>query len=138
MKGAPHPISSDCETPSKSTPLDRPKPFECPPVFSEWSDQPEFLNKLINTFIVETQRDMESLRAALASRNSAAAASIAHRIKGGAATVGAEPMRGEAARLEALGRTGRLPEALECMTSLHSEFERFCSYVSHLTLPPVA
>lgn len=80
---------------------------------------------------------MESLRAALASRNTAAAASIAHRIKGGAATVGAEPMRGEAARLEALVRAGRLSEALECVTSLRNEFNRFCSYFSHVTLPPV-
>jgi HPt (histidine-containing phosphotransfer) domain-containing protein len=137
MTRAQHSTSHDRRTGRKSIRQPGPSPFECPSCFSEWRDEPEFLQNLFRTFIATTEKDLESLEAAMESRDAAKVAGIAHRIKGGAAAVGAEPMRREAERIEVLGRGGRLPAARQCAASLHEEFRRFCSFVSKLAAPPV-
>jgi HPt (histidine-containing phosphotransfer) domain-containing protein len=111
-------------------------PLECDKLLEEWSDNPQFIRKILNSFIRETQTDIDTLAVAFDSHDAGRAVSTSHRLKGAAATIGAEPLRAEAARIEALGRKGQLMEALDGVTRLRVEFERFCSYVSRLPLPP--
>jgi len=110
-------------------------PFICPDAFREFLDQPEFFVRLFQTFILETRQDLENLEAASMLPHAAKAAGIAHRIKGGAAAVGAEPLRAEAARVEILGREGRLPEVRAGVGNLREEFARFCRFVAGRAAP---
>jgi len=112
-------------------------PFECPSAFSEWREEPEFLQSLFRTFITTTEKDLESLIAAIESQDAAKVACIAHRIKGGAGAVGAEPVRRDAERIEALGRGERLSEIRPYAASLRKEFGRFRSFVSIIAGSPV-
>lgn len=106
------------------------KPFECNELLREILDQPELVGRLLNMFVGETKKDIENLAAALGLNDATRVAIIAHRIKGSAATIGAEPLRAQAARIEGFGRQGQLQQALDCVPLLRDEFARFCSYVS--------
>jgi len=112
----------------------KPSPFVCPSAFSEWRDQPEFFLKLFHTFVSETHKDLQALQDAVVSSDAVKVASIAHRIKGGAGAVGALPMRTEAARVEAMARTEQLGDVGEGLSTLYEEFDRFCGFVSKLTV----
>ena len=108
------------------------KPFECNELLGEFRDQPELVLELFRLFIDTTMGDIEDLSAALACRDARRVANIAHRLKGSAACIGAQPIRAEAERIEGFGLRGQLQPALKCMRSLHSEYERFCRYVAQL------
>lgn len=108
------------------------KPFECKKLLEEFLDQPQLIVQLLRLFIRETQKDIDLFVAALASKDAPLAAAIAHSLKGAAGTIGAEPLRAEAERLEKLGRQGQLQQTLECVPYLHNEFSRFCEYVAGL------
>jgi HPt (histidine-containing phosphotransfer) domain-containing protein len=112
----------------------KPSPFVCPSAFSEWRDQPDFFLKLFQTFVSETHKDLQALQEAVMSSDAAKVASVAHRIKGGAGAVGALPMRTEAARIEGMGRTEQLGDVTEGLSSLCEEFDRFCGFISKLTV----
>ena len=137
MTRAGHPAPRNRRFRHKSVRQPSASPFECPSLFSEWREEPEFLQSLLRTFIATTEKDLESLSAAIESQDAAKVASIAHRIKGGAGTVGAEPVRREAERIEALGREGRLPETRKYAASLRKEFRRFCRFVPKIAGSPV-
>ena len=111
---------------------DRGKSLECNALLRELLDQPDLILQLRNVFAGETQKDIENLMAACVAHDSARVASIAHRLKGSAATIGAEPLLAAAARIERFGRQGRLPQVQECVPSLNVEFVRFCSFLSTL------
>lgn len=98
----------------------------------ELSGEPALIARLLHLFQVEAQKDMDSLEAALETHDSCKVVSAAHRLKGSAATVGAEPLRAEAAQIEAFGREGRLQQAWNHMPDLRHEFKRFGSFVSEL------
>jgi HPt (histidine-containing phosphotransfer) domain-containing protein len=120
--GYPEALSEGC-----STPLDRARLLEM------FEDEPLIITKLLNLFIEETRADMAGLVAACGSSDSARIAFLAHRVKGAAANIAAEPLRREAARLEALGRKGELSEADDSVARLQAEFEAFNRYVTKHT-----
>ena len=107
-----------------------PEPLNCEKLLSYFEDQPSTIAQLLDLFIKETQADMAGLIRACRTMNSARIASLAHRVKGAASSIGAEPLRVEAARLEALGRSGNLTEAHDCIAGLQAAFETFNNYVA--------
>ena len=108
------------------------KPAEVNQLLQELLDQPELFRRLLTVFIGETGKDIAELTAALDRRDPARVAAVAHRLKGSAATMGAEPMRAEAERIEAFGRQGQLHPARERLPALNEHFEAFCTYVAGL------
>ncbi len=111
---------------------DRVMPIDSSKLLEELCGQPELITRLLHVFQAETQKDIDSLEAALAAHDSCKVATLAHRLKGSAATIGAEPLRMEAAQIEGLGRQGKLQQAQEHMSDLRHEFERFCGFMSEL------
>ena len=109
------------------------KPFDYDRLLEELDGKPALIVKLLKIFIWETKPDIADLVAAISNNSSNQVAIIAHRIKGGAAAIGAIPLREEASRLEALGRTGQLAEANECLGRLQAEFERFHLYLAEIS-----
>lgn len=105
------------------TPINRNK------LLDELRDQPELITRLLHVFATETEKDINDLAAAIAGLDSARVRSIAHRLKGSAATVGAEPLRAEAERIEGYCRQGQLQQASDRMSCLYAELKRFYSYM---------
>ena len=103
-------------------------PVDLDRLMDQWSGKSSFVAKILKAFEHETCNDMENFEGAFAGGNTTEIAGIAHRIKGAAATIGAEAIREEAAKLESMGRSGDLSQAPECFSRLKSEFERYRSF----------
>ncbi|MGK7928664.1 MAG: response regulator [Spirulina sp.] len=80
-----------------------------------------FQLELIRSFLEDAQSDLEKARQAFADRNTIALESHAHRIKGGAASVGASSVLEVAKQLEGLARNNQLESA--SIPSLLSQIE---------------
>jgi HPt (histidine-containing phosphotransfer) domain-containing protein len=107
-------------------------PLNCEKLLVLFEDDPSTIRKLLDLFIREAQDDVADLVSACGVMDSVRIASLAHRLKGAACSIGAEPLGIEAAHLEALGHTGELAEAGDCIARLKTEFEAFRSYVADL------
>ncbi len=107
-------------------------PIDPSKLLDELCDQPELITRLLHTFQAEAQKDIDQLKAAIAAEDPVMVTALAHRLKGSAATVGAEPLRFCAAQIEAVGRRGDLQSASLQVPGLHDEFDRFCSYMREL------
>ena len=107
-------------------------PLDSTKLLDELCGQPELITRLLHTFQADAQRDIDQLEAALAASDSNMIAAFAHRLKGSAATVGAESLRVRAAQIEDLGRQGALQQASSRMSELRGEFDRLCSYLQEL------
>jgi HPt (histidine-containing phosphotransfer) domain-containing protein len=106
------------------------KPLDESRIIDELRDQPELISRLLHLFVAETQKDFDGLTAAFAANDPSRIALIAHRLKGAAATMGAEPLRTEVAQIEDLARSGRLHQAQNRMSALHDEFDRLHDYIA--------
>ena len=83
-----------------------------------------FVDELIDTFLEDATTQIDALRSAAASGDTAAIVRPAHSLKSNAANVGATAL-GELARaLEADGRAGDVPDAARRVANLEAEFDR--------------
>ena len=83
-----------------------------------------FVDELIDTFLEDATTQIDALRSAAASGDTAAIVRPAHSLKSNAANVGATAL-GELARaLEADGRAGDVPDAAGRVARLEAEFDR--------------
>jgi HPt (histidine-containing phosphotransfer) domain-containing protein len=98
-------------------------------LLDEFCDQPELITRLLHIFATETEKDINNLAAAIADRDPDRIRSIAHRLKGSAATVGAEPLRAEAELIEGYGRQAQLQQAADRVSHLYAELKRFYGYM---------
>jgi HPt (histidine-containing phosphotransfer) domain-containing protein len=121
------------EADHETSATDYTKPFENEKLFEEWANNPEFISKILSAFLGESWNDIENLIAAFECKDPARMAGFAHRLKGAAATIEAEPLRVEAARLESLGRDGEMEKARASIDRLRMEFERFRNYLAELS-----
>jgi HPt (histidine-containing phosphotransfer) domain-containing protein len=110
-------------------------PLDCSHLIAEFHDQPELIVRLLQVFIAEARKDIEGLIQAFRDNDFPQAIRMAHRLKGAASTTGAEPVRASAAHIESLTRQGSTQEAMEHMSCLEGEFERFSIYISNLCHP---
>ena len=111
---------------------ERPHPLDIHKFLEELCGQPELIPRLLHVFQAEAQKDIDGLEAALDAHDFTKVAMLAHRLKGSAATIGAEPMKIEAAQIERFGREGNPEQIQDHLSNLHREFERFCGYMSEL------
>jgi len=107
-------------------------PIDTHKLLEELCGQPELIPRLLHVFQAEAQKDIDGLEAALDAHDYTKVAALAHRLKGSAATIGAESLKIEAAQIERLGRQGRLGEGQDHLSDLRREFGRVCDYMSEL------
>ncbi len=86
------------------------------------------VDKVVVVFRNSIPDDLAEIREALNARDAENLASLAHRVKGEAATIAAEPIRAITEILEIIGRECRLDEAPAYFEELEKEFARFCEY----------
>jgi HPt (histidine-containing phosphotransfer) domain-containing protein len=111
-------------------PVDRKK------LLAECDDEQSFANRCLHVFARDVQVDIDRIASALEKRDFPQIARLAHRIKGASASIRAEFLGQQAARLEELGSRKELTEAAECFSRLKTEFEQFKQFVSTLPLLP--
>jgi two-component system sensor histidine kinase/response regulator len=88
----------------------------------------DFVQVLLEKFERQADIDVQQLEQRVAAHDAEQTAQLAHRLKGAAASLSAEPLAAAAARLEALGRKQALDEIEDCFAELRDELERFRSY----------
>jgi Amt family ammonium transporter len=85
----------------------------------------ELPKKLLQKFHARLPQELTQIAAAVTAGDSAQVTALAHRLKGAAANLSAEPLREAAAELESLGRAGDLTGADVWVTKLSAEGSRF-------------
>ncbi|MFZ5774756.1 MAG: Hpt domain-containing protein [Thermodesulfobacteriota bacterium] len=86
--------------------------------------------KLGNNALQEYPAKIAEIRAALAQRDAAAVARIAHALKGSFAGIGAEEARGVAYAVELKGKDNALTEAAPMVEELAAAVGRLCDFFS--------
>jgi HPt (histidine-containing phosphotransfer) domain-containing protein len=119
-----------------ATTSESPPPLDREKLLEECDDEPSFANRCLHVFARETQVDMDGIAAALGNNDFSQVAKLAHRIKGASASIRAEFLREEAARLEALGGKAELAAAGECFARLRTEFDHFKEFIATLPILP--
>ena len=94
--------------------------------------------KLLAKFHARLPDELNQLAAAVAAGDSAQVASLAHRLKGAAANLSAEPLCEAATELESLGRSGDLSGAEDWVADLQTEGARFLRDVLRLAAETTA
>ena len=89
----------------------------------------EFLEEILQQFIDDLPRQLETLETALSNTDAEALASQAHTLKGAAANLGALDMSATALKLEQMGKDGDLGGAPQVLEVLGKELERLKGYM---------
>jgi HPt (histidine-containing phosphotransfer) domain-containing protein len=119
---------------SMATKSERLHPIDRGKLLRECDDEESFANRCLHVYIRDTQLDINCIAAALDRNDFSSIAALAHRIKGASASIRAEFLRQQAARLEDLGGKGAITAAGECFDRLQVEFEKFKKFIA--ALPP--
>ncbi|MGI9276760.1 MAG: Hpt domain-containing protein [Endozoicomonas sp.] len=82
----------------------------------------ELIQSLLKEFISITEQDIENLVKAVSSNRSSEVTSLAHRIKGAAAVVGAEQLTDLSQQLENAGRSAQTDQFASLLESLKCSF----------------
>ena len=84
----------------------------------------KLLAVMVETFLAEAPATIAAVDEAVSRGDGPGLRHSAHRLRGGAATLGATRVAERCAELEELGRAGRLETAAELLGGLHQEFDR--------------
>lgn len=87
-------------------------------------DDADFLREVTDLYLEDSAKRIRAIETALASGNGAAMADAAHALKSSSGHIGATRVSSLTARLEQLGREGRLAEAVAAVNELKRECER--------------
>ncbi len=112
------------ESPDKGTP-----PMDMARALSEFEDDKEFLDEVLDEFLSGVKGQIEILRNAVAGGDAETVRKESHSIKGGSANLTAMALSNVAADLEIIGKSGNLDSAKETLDLLEAEFVRLESYV---------
>lgn len=85
------------------------------------------VERVLQSFESHFEDDLDELETALDARTLERVAQIAHRMKGASSNVAAMSLAHELAAIEDAAREERVPDALECIGRLRSEWTRFLS-----------
>jgi CheY-like chemotaxis protein len=86
-------------------------------------NQPDPLKELIELFLRDARPRLEKLEQALAARDAAGLAAVAHTLKGSASNLGARHLAALCATVEKHGKAGDLTEAANILLDVRSEFQ---------------
>jgi HPt (histidine-containing phosphotransfer) domain-containing protein len=84
---------------------------------------------LLRLWLQKAPPEIARLAEAVEHGEARAVGTVAHKLKGACAYVGAERMRQIAQRLEAIGRSGQLCEAPAALAELEREFKRAAEFI---------
>jgi len=84
----------------------------------------EILKEIIGIYREEYPKQLRQIQEAMDKNNAAEAGNVAHTIKGAVGNFGAKPAFEAALRLEKIGKSGDLSEALKAFEALKGELER--------------
>jgi HPt (histidine-containing phosphotransfer) domain-containing protein len=105
-------------------------------LLEECDEDSAFACRCLHIYVREAQVDMNGIAAALEKYDFPLVARLAHRIKGASASIRADFLREEAARLETLGYKAELAAAAESFARLRSEFDHFKTFIATLKMLP--
>jgi len=105
------------------------KPLDKERLLSRIGGQSALLPVILQAFIREARADLEMIGHALESRELKRVVGLAHRLKGAAATVGADHLSNLAREIELEGRGGNLEKAVSGVLALESEIDRCETYL---------
>ncbi|MEI7910318.1 MAG: PAS domain S-box protein [Verrucomicrobiota bacterium] len=95
-------------------------------------DDEELASQIIRCFLTELPQQIAALKLALRSADSAAAANLAHSIKGASANVGGEALHAVASSIEDAARNDDLPAVLALTDELEAQFARLREIMSRI------
>ena len=98
-------------------------------LFSRCMGNVSFAFALLDELEANGMQQVESILIHAASDEPHAAAEAAHSLKGAAAIIGAEPLRGKAAEIEAAGHADETSQLLELVQDLRYEMDRCLTYL---------
>ncbi len=105
------------------------KPLDLEKMMRQWNGKVEFVAKILTTFEAETSSDLSKLETALAAKDPDALSSLAHRIKGASAAIGAERIRQLAKEIEMQGRQKDIGNTREYVEDLSRKFALYRRYL---------
>lgn len=98
-------------------------------------DDESLFEMYLDLFIKGTPPRIEELAVAVDENDARRLERVAHMVKGGAATSGAERVRDAAFRLENMGREGNMSAAARALAELRAEFESLIDYLKSRSTP---
>jgi CheY-like chemotaxis protein/HPt (histidine-containing phosphotransfer) domain-containing protein len=107
----------------------RPSPINMNDIRERLGIETDVVLEMLDILMEDAPAHIDRIREALAKGDADALTSSAHRLKGAAGNLGAEPLYHVARDLEALGRQGNLPEAEKRYPVLREEIARIASFV---------
>ncbi len=105
-------------------------PYNINALLARCAGKSSLAEKLLNTFCSRTPDELAEMEKVLASGNLVELALMAHKLKGASATISAEPLRKEAARLEQLAKERNLADAELCMERVIQEYLQLKTYLA--------
>lgn len=131
------PSQKNCDTPSATTENSPDAPPETEPLDIErmekmFKQDRQVIEEVLGLYLTTTQSGIVRLGKAVAARESAAAARIAHEIKGASAYIAAQDMCRLATQAERAAKTGDWPEADNLFEEMETTFIRLWA---HLNIP---
>lgn len=84
----------------------------------------KFLAELIDIYLDDVPPQLGLLRDAVVRSDTAAASSVAHRLKGSSSNVGAESLSALCSQVEHAGRQSQIEEVARMMPQVEEEFDR--------------
>ena len=104
-------------------------PIDTEVLFSRCMGNVSFALTLLGELEANGKQQVDAIGQHVANNDPHAAAEAAHSLKGAAAIIGAESLRGMAAEIEAAGRDGDTSLLLDMVHDLCSEMDRCLAYV---------
>ena len=126
---APGCLAPDGADPSEP---DRESVIDYPALLHRCMGKASTLKRVLGRFEPVASDLFEQIEQALAASRTEEAASLAHSLKGAAATISAEPLRAAAERMERLCLSGAEAAALSCLPELQLELRRCMEQVPHV------
>ncbi|MFQ5615801.1 MAG: response regulator, partial [Anaerolineales bacterium] len=90
----------------------------------EASGVPGLLKELVETYLMDTEQKLETMREAVAGQDARSLHQVAHSLKGSSLTLGAIRVQEICAELEEMGGTGKIANAQELFNQIEVESER--------------
>lgn len=107
-------------------------PVDKEALFTLVDEDPDFLERLVETFLADCSTYMDAIRTAVEEEDAQALTKEAHGLKGAVANLQAPSAQEAAHRLEVMGRSGELNGAESALETLEHEIDRLRSVLTDM------
>ncbi|MCA9133510.1 MAG: Hpt domain-containing protein [Planctomycetales bacterium] len=108
---------------------DQPPPIDVDMLLFHCMGDDEFALSLLAELEVSGQQHLEKIEVLTAAQRATDTAAVAHALKGAAAIIGAEPLRGLAAQLQSMGESQELQAVATLVDKLRIEMARCVTHI---------